>query len=287
MRHKTLHNLGASLVGLMLWPLLWLPLQATAQEPATLGDARTWFTVQGVAATWRSQWRSDGVLGSHSGPALQAESELGVQRRKLLPGLAFGRRIGQRWRIEIERSDSQRSGSTLLSQALKVDGTTFAAGTRLDSSFELKVLTVNGGWSPLLTDSDEVTLLLGGEWITTERRLQGTQQIQGAPGQPPLASFAVSTNTGDAAPVPLLGVVGQHALNDGWRVQGRATLGKGGSFQLTAGGQWQPLRFMVLGLGYRVTRYKLDEVFTVVGCCASLSLNATIHGPMATASLAF
>ena len=258
--------------------------RAQAQPtPAPLAEPRTWLQLQAVAGTWQQRSRGDqSVLfgNTQNGTPFSAEDDLGLSRHRVLPGLVFGRLIGQHWQIEVEHSSARGTGTTVLSRELAVDGTVFPAGTTLRSDLGLSTLGVLGGWSGQAGPNTEAGVLLGGQWVSVSRRFRS------APG--PANPNSQESSSSDVAPIPLLGFFGRHLLADGWRANGRITFSKSGNYQMTAGVQWQANRHLALDLGYRVTRHRLDvQSVSFIGCCDRLVLDARIHGPMLSTTLAF
>lgn len=279
----TLHAMPAKALALFAL-LAFAPWHAAQAQPAPapLAEPRTWLQLQAVAGTWQQRSRGDqSVLfgNTQNGTPFSAEDDLGLSRHRVLPGLSFGRLIGQHWRIEVEHSSARGSGTTVLSRPLAVDGTVFPAGSTLRSDLGLSTLGVLGGWSGSPGPASEAGVLLGGQWVRVSRRFQSA----GSTSNPALESGAA-----DSAPMPVLGLFGRHRLAADWRASGRFTVGKSGNYQLTAGAQWQANRHLALDLGYRVTRHKLDEQsVSFIGCCDRLVLDARIHGPMLATTLAF
>jgi len=257
---------------------------ATAQaQPSQGSDApRTWLQLQGVAAHWQMQTRGDsfdffGSGGAVQGTPINTEDELGLPRRKPVVGLVVGRRIGQHWRIEVEHTQSQRQGSAVLGRELHVDGMAYAAGSTLESKVGLTTLGVLGGWSTTVGEATEAGVLLGGQWVRVTRRLH----TRGTPAS--LGSEGLETAT-----EPVLGLFVQHPLAPQWRLDGRITASPAGNYQATLGVQWLLQRKLSLGAGYRVTRHKLDvESFVILGFPSNMVVDAKVHGPMFSATLAF
>lgn len=257
-----------------------------AQPIDAAHEPRTWLQLHGTAGTWRMQTRGPGFLLSDGGSSIQTESELGLPRSKTVPGLAFGRRIGQRWRFEFEYSSAHRRGAAVLGRDLAVDGVVFSSGTLLESDIGLSTLSFNGGWSFLMSETTELGALFGGLWVSSSRNFQG--QGQRPDLFPPGVSTPVSSSSSsELAPFALLGFYGQRTLADDWRLSGRFAFSKNSNYQLTLGAQWAANRHLALGAGYRITRYKADELFGFIACCSYLVLDARIHGPMLSATLAF
>lgn len=253
-----------------------------AQPSRGAEEPRTWLTLLGVAAHWQMQTRGDTTdyFGSGStlpGTRISTEDDLGLPRRKAVAGIVFGRRIGQHWRVEVGHTTAQRQGSAVLSRELQVDGYVFAAGSTLESKIGLTTLSVLGGWSTTVGEATEAGVLLGGQWVRVSRRMWPK-------GTPP----SEAGENADVAPEPVVGGFIQHPLAARWRLDGRVTASPGGNYQATAGVQWLAHRHGSLGLGYRVTRHQLDlESFTLIGPQSRIAVDAKIHGPILTATLAF
>ena len=260
---------------------------AQAHAPKPLNEPRTWLQLQATAATWRLQTRGDYFFGQQSAPPLQLESELGLPERGTIGGIAFGRRIGQRWRFELEHTTSRRRGSTLLRRDVAADGVTFKAGTPIQSDVKLATLRVNGGVSLLMSSEAEVGLSFGGEWVSLARRFDGSGVRDFAP--PQQAPSAQRTSASDIAPIPMLGLYGHYAFAPAWRVTGRAELGVDGASyrKLNLGVQWRATPNLALGAGYRHASANLDVLFGFIACCSRLALEYQARGPTLSLDLSF
>lgn len=280
---RTRCAMGLALLALAPWAAVQAQTaSAAAPSVAQQAEPRTWLQVQAVAGTWQQRSRGDqSVLfgNTQNGTPFSAENDLGLSRHRVLPGLVFGRLIGQHWRIEIEHSSARGTGTAVLSRELAVDGTVFPPGTALRSDLGLSTLGVLGGWSGQAGPHTEAGVLLGGQWVRVSRRFQSAA----SPSNPARESGAANS-----APLPLLGFFSRHRLADDWRATGRITFSKSGNYQATAAAQWQANRHLALDLGYRITRHRLDvQSVSFIGCCDRLVLDARIHGPMLSAALAF
>ena len=267
--------------------LLMLLGAAASAQPEAPTENRTWLQLQATSATWRTQTRGDYYFGQQSTPSLQLESDVGLPQRATIAGIGFGRRIGQRWRIELEHTTSQRKASTLLRRDVAADGVVFGTGTVLQSDVKLATLRVNGGVSLLMTSEAEVGVLFGGEWIEMSRRFEGS----GVPdiNNPQQAPSARRTDNKDLAPIPILGLYGHYAWAPAWRLVGRAEFGVDGASyrKLQAGVQWRATPNLALGVGYRHASANLDVLFGFIGCCTHLVLDYQARGPALTLDLSF
>jgi hypothetical protein len=231
-----------------------------AEEP------RTWLELRATDGHWRMSIDSGSLYSNNAGALVSTESELGLPARKTVPGIAFGRLIGQRWRIEIDHSSARRRASTVLASDVKRGEYTFLAGTPLEADVGLSTLRINGGWAAVKTDTTQAVLLLGGQWLRISQRLNGTA-TPGPPGPR-------SVDSSDLTPIGLLGVLGQWQPAAQWRLQARAEVGTEKVVQFNAGAQWRPTPHLALGAGYRFMRGEPNSTFCFIGCTRFVSSSA-------------
>jgi hypothetical protein len=257
---------------------------------ATAADEpRTWLRLHATGATWDVN-SSSGVNFFNNPPSSALEdSTLGLPQRKAIPGLGFGRRIGQRWRIELDYTTARRRGSALLAGDLQVEGIRYLAGTRIESDQTLATLRINGGWSFYQDPQLEAGLLIGGQWLRLSQRLSGTATfntfVPPNPNPVPSAPTPLRTVSKDTAPVWSLGAWGSWAPADAWRLNARAEVGP--VRELSVAAQWWWNRHLALGAGYRAIQGKVDERFCFISCGGQLKLDYRIHGPTLSVDLAF
>lgn len=256
---------------------------AWSQDATAPAEPRTWFQLHGTAATWRLQTRGDDTAVYPDTP-LQTETDLGLPRHHAITGLGFGRRIGQRWRIELDYESVRREGTAVLGSDVVAGGVVFAGGSTLRSAIGLRTLRVNAGWSLLMTEDSEAGIVLGGQWFEISRKFDGQgRQVYADPAS---AIGPQSSSSGDLAPVLLVGLFGSQALAPDWRLNARAEFGLGGGYRHgVVSAQWRALPNLALGVGYRYTRADLDVLFGFVACCSRLLVDYRTHGPAFTADL--
>lgn len=263
---------------------------ALAAPALAAGEPRTWLQLHGTDARWRMSTDSGNFYANNPGTLVSAENELGLPTRKTIPGISFGRLIGERWRIEIEHTSARRRADNVLTADLRRGEATFLAGTTLEADVGLSTLRINGGWAAWQSDSVQAVLLIGGQWLKISQRLSGTATVDtappGSPNPAPGPPGPRSLDTSDLTPVGMLGLQAQWQPMPGWRVQGRAEAGVEQYLHLSAGLQWWPVRHVALGAGYRFMRAELDSTFCFIGCSRFVS-NFRIHGPTLSATLAF
>ena len=265
---------------------LALLLTALQTHAAQAQEApRTWLQLQGAYDTWRFS-----SLAPTGPSSLQSDAQLGLQRRKLDPGLTIGRLIGQRWRIEVERTTARRSGQTQLAADTDVNGVTFLGGSALQTEVGWTTLQVLGGWTFWREDALEAGMRMGGQWLRVSQRFQGTGTVLTFTPPGPLTSAPGprETSNEDVAPIGIFGLFGSWAAAPPWRMHGRVEVGVPGTYRhVSVGAQWRANRHLALGLGYRHTRANLDLVFGLIGCCSRLGVDSTIHGPTFSVDLGF
>ena len=262
--------------------LLLATTSASAQD-SLASEPRTWLQLHGTLGQWRLTTEGSDTFGFSTSTPLQAESQLGMKKQHGFAGVALGRRIGQNWRIELDRTSAKRSGSAVLASDLSSDGSTFARGTTLRSEISLTTLRINGGWSLLHTSEQEAGLIVGGQWVSVSRHFDG-QQRQGVNTLTPVVA-----SSSDVAPIPIIGGFGSFKLGSAWRLTGRLELGLGGDLhqQLQLGAQWQATPNLALSAGYRATRTDVDLLFGFIACCSQVKLDYRVHGPSLGLELAF
>jgi hypothetical protein len=256
---------------------------ATAAE-----EPRTWFQLNATGASWRMDFTPGSSFIDKPNSSFNDDT-LGLPRRKAIPGIGFGRLIGERWRIEIDYGSARRRGSAVLASNLQLEGDTFLAGTRIESDVELGALRVKGGWAFYKDPQAEAGVLIGGQWIRLKQRLSGTAVFDTFPppnfNPVPSAPRPRSQASTDAAPVFLVGAWGSWKPADAWRLNARAELGD--VRELALGAQWWLNRNLGLGAGYRTVRGKPDVQFCFISCGGQLQLDYRIHGPTLSVDVAF
>jgi len=142
-----------------------------------------------------------------AGGTVDFEDALGMEREKTVPTF-FGRvRLGERWRIEGEYFQINRSGERQLDRQFTWGDTTYTVNSQLQSSFKFSDLRMSAGYSFFKTTDKEIGVGVGLH----------------------VASYKISLNTANngsenenvTAPLPVLSAYGQFALTEHWAVAGR------------------------------------------------------------------
>jgi hypothetical protein len=263
---------------------LALPGLSSAQGGPLGDEGRTWFQLYGTASSWSTTTRGNGYLQDDPGTTVSVEDELGVQRRKLAPGLSFGRRIGENWRIELDWTNSTRSGTTVLTRDIRVDGVAYPANSRLRSTVSVGGFRINGGRSFLRSDALEWGVSFGGQWISTSRTLQRASVVGGN------TTLDSETSRTDTVPIPLLGLYGSWAPSPSWLLSGRADVGLTGAGygQLAATAAWRANANFSIGLGLRHAQGRINtQAFDLIVPLRTLALDYRATGPQLLLNLVF
>lgn len=201
--------------------------------------------------------RIDTASGTAIGSELSFE-ELGLPRRKTLPTLLVGARLGSAWRAEFEYFRLARSGSSTLNAQITVDDTVYPASARVDARFVSNVYRLSGGYSFLKTPQAELGAVAGLHVTSFDIGLTGTGSVAGQPAS------TTTEQQRKTVPLPTLGVYGAWAFAPSWQTTGRLdyfSLKHGGYDGRLINAQANVLyRFsgsLALGLGWRIDDYKV------------------------------
>jgi len=178
------------------------------------------------------------------GTSIDFEEALDMERSKTVPTL-YGRwRINQRWRIDAEYFQLNRSSERVIDRDIQWGDQTFAANTTVSAKFDFSDLRISGGYSFFRTPDKELGVGLGLHMAWYDVQLNSS--TSGNDGQNVLA------------PLPVLSLYGQFALTDRWAVGSRLdrfslTYDKfsGALTSLALDLQYQPFRHVGFALGYR------------------------------------
>src|SRR3954463_6753597 len=181
------------------------------------------------------------------------ENTLGMDSRKAVPN-ALGRvRLGDKWRLEAEWFELNRSGVRTIDRDIQYGDRVFPVNTQLSSTFDFSDLRLSAGYSFFKRPDKEIGVGLGFHLASYNVSLSST---------------TVGTEQESVlAPLPVISFYGQFALTDQWAVGGRLdrfslSYGKydGSLSSLGLEVNYQPFHHVGFGLAYR-----------------SLFINATVH----------
>jgi len=260
---------------------LALPAAALAQSGPGGLDQRTWLSLQMQSASIHSSSYEAGYATGQLS-RVQNEDDLGVPGRASVPGLAFGRRIGERWRIEVDGTAFRRSRTTVLGRDLDLDGPIFAAGSSVRTEVFVNTWRVSGGWSFIKSDESEVGVLIGGQNVHLTTHIDGSSSA--GPGSPATPTQRELSNNGL---VPAVGLYGQHSLTDAWTLTGHLDVALQEKYtRLSVGALWRMTPNLGLGLGWSHTESRFDITTVFIGVSRDV-LSYRASGPQLTLTASF
>ena len=187
---------------------------AAAADGLDVLSQNAWLRIGAFRPSIDTTARIDDVAGSTIGTELNFE-DLGLPKKKTLPTLLLGARLGHAWRAEFEYFQLRRSGRATLDREIQVDDTVFPVAAELDSSVRSDIYRASGGYSFVRTPLLEVGAVLGLHVTTFDLALRGTIST---PGQP--ASTA-SEQKKQTVPLPTIGLYAAFVVAPGWQATGR------------------------------------------------------------------
>lgn len=236
-----------------LSPSMLAAAARTPQEPTipnhpALSD-RFFFGVGAFLATGTTTARLDSPSGV--GTSIDFEDVLGLNETEWSPQ-GLGRwRFADRWRVELEYFEVDRSHTNTLNQDINWGNQFFPAGTQVKTKFDVSVTRLSCGYSFFKRPDKELGVALGFHLTDFDARLTG-------PGG--------NSESGKVlAPLPVLSMYGQVALTNRWALGGRIDAFKleydpyqGHIYSLGLDALYQPFRHVGFGLGWRGLEFEVE-----------------------------
>lgn len=208
----------------------------------------TWFV--GVGATLMTS-NTEARLQSSTGVGaiVDFEDTLGLSQTQWVPQ-GIGRwRFSERWRLEAEYFRLNRNGSKTIEQDITWGDQSIAAGTLVETEFDVSVARVSCGYSFFKTEDKEIGLALGFH-VTDFKATVG-------------ASGGTAETAKLLAPLPVLSLYDQFALTDQWAIASRLDIFKlaydpyrGHVLSVGIDALYQPWRHVGIGLGWRTLQIR-------------------------------
>src|SRR6267142_3823734 len=178
------------------------------------------------------------------GTNVDFEQALGMDTQKTVPDAFFRWRFGDRWRLEAEYFELNRSGDKVLQQNITWNGQPFAIGTEVISKFNFSDIRTSVGYSFFKTADKELGVGFGFHLASYDVGLQ--------------AAAVGNEAKKFLAPLPVFSVYGQFALTEQWAVGGRMDRFSmsydkydGNITSMGLDLNYQPFRHVGFGLAYR------------------------------------
>ena len=143
-----------------------------------------------------------------AGAVVDLEQSIGMEDTKWVPSFSGRWRINNRWRVEAEYFELNRSSERAIDREIRWGDQVFPVNARVAATFNFSDLRVSAGYSFFRTPDKELGIGLGLHLASYD------------------ASLASSTGGGGQgedviAPLPVLTVYGQFALTERWAVGAR------------------------------------------------------------------
>lgn len=217
-------------------------------------------------------------LNSSTGVGTNVDFEqlLGIQTQKGVPDAAARWRISQRWRVELEYFELNRSGNRTVDRDIQWRDQLFPVNAQVASSFDVSDTRISMGYSFFKTPDKELGAGLGVHVLKYSASL-GT------------ASFG-SQSGGATAPLPVASIYGQFALTDEWSVGSRVdwlslsySQYSGSITSVSADLMYQPFRHLGFGVAFR----SLFVDFTSTNSGWNGKIKQSFQGPLFYANATF
>jgi hypothetical protein len=244
-------------------PVAAAALAAMASGAYAEGPRDTyWSELEYFFPTISSTARLDFPGTNVPGTVISLEDELGLSDRKGTPYLLLGGRLGEKWRLEFEYYQLNRTATHTIAREINWGDLTFPASGQVESKFDSGIYRLTGGYSFYRTPQAE----FGGAFglHITDFKLQ-----LGGQGNGP-AGFAFQREERDqTVPLPTIGLYGNYLFGEQWIARGRVDYLSlnyehydGKLVNWMAAIDWRFARNWGLGAGYRYVDYKLESTKT-------------------------
>ena len=210
-----------------------------------------------AAGAFFPQTTTSAQLDSRSGVGgnIDFENALGMKESDTVPALMARWRINNRWRLEGEYFQLNRTGDKTVDRTINWGDQTFPVNSQVSSKFDFSDLRLSAGYSFFRTKDKELGVGLGMHVARYDAALSGT--FNGAP--------IGSESEKVTAPLPVISMYGQFALTNEWAVAGRmdrfALKYDKFSGNLTGIGldlMYQPFKHVGFGLASRALAVKMS-----------------------------
>lgn len=244
----------------------------TPQHPA-LSD-KFFIGLGGFYTSSTTEARLDSPSGI--GTTIGFEDLLGLDNSKLVPQGIARWRMSDRWRLELEYFQLDRSNSKQLGEDINWGDQTFLGGTVIDTKFDVSVYRLSAGYSFFKTPDKEFGVALG--FHITDIDVS-------------LSSGGANEDSGKLlAPLPVLSLYGLVALTDQVALSGRLDAFrleydpyKGHIYSIGLDMLYQPWRHVGMGLGWR----SLEMEFSASNNDWEGAVRSIFQGPIAFISASF
>ena len=216
-----------------------------AQPPIPTHPAlvdRFFFGVGAYAASSNTEARLDSPSGI--GTTVDLEDVMGLESNDIVPQGIARWRMADRWRLELEYFELNRSNTQDVTIDIEWGDETFPVGTTVETTFDIAVARLSCGYSFFKRQDKELGVALG--FHITDLHAE----LSGGGGNRDEGKLL--------APLPVLSLYGQCALTDVWAISGRLDAFRleydsyeGHVYSIGLDALCQPWRHFGFGLGWR------------------------------------
>jgi hypothetical protein len=269
-------NAGSPILGLLLAGCAAAAVAASEDIP--VHPALTDRFYLGVGAFFPNTNTQASLTSNRTGlgATVDFEDTLDLERSKTVPGFVGRWRIGERWRVDAEYFQLNRSSERSLDREITWGDQTFPVNAAVASKFNFSDLRVSVGYSFFRRTDKELGVGVGLHVASYDVSLSSANF--GGDGEDVLA------------PLPVLSLYGQFALTDRWAVGSRLDRFSlsydkydGSLTSLAMDLLYQPFRHVGFGAGYRALAIRAD----VEGDRNTLRLRQTFQGPIVFMNVSF
>ena len=224
---------------------------ALAESPRDSYWAELSYFYPTISSTARLDRRST----ARPGTSISLEDELDLDDRKGTPYVALGMRLGERWRMEFEYYQLNRSSSRSIRRQIEWGDVTYPVGVTLDSTFDTTVYRLTGGYSFYKAPEAEAGVGFGlhvTDFTTALSRQSGVATVD-----------REARDT--LVPLPTLGLYGTYVMSEQFQLRGRVdylSLKYGDYDGSLINGlvalDWRFAKNWGAGVGYRYVDYTLE-----------------------------
>ena len=230
------------------------------------------------AGVFFPQTATSAQLQSRSGfgANVDFENALGMANTKSVPVAMARWRLGERWRVEAEYFQLNRSGTKQIDRQIEWGDTVYPVNAVVNSSFDFSDLRISAGYSFFRRPDKEVGVGFGLHVAQYDVSLS--------------ANGSATETSAVTAPLPVISVYSQFALTERWAIAARMDRFllryekfDGSVTALALDLMYQPFRHVGFGLGTRALA--LDVAATDNGRTAKF--RQTFQGPLLFMNVSF
>ncbi|WHO40657.1 outer membrane beta-barrel protein [Sphingobium sp. AP49] len=222
-------------------------------------DDKYWLEVGGYMPSVTSKVRVAPASNPDGGTSIDMESDLNLDKHKVLPQVSAGIRLGHNWSLMAEYYSLSRSGEKQISRDISFDDVVYPAGVRMDTSFDSTIYRATFGYSFINKPNTRLGAALGLHATKFDLQLDGEARV----GE---AGISAQQRKRDVlAPLPTLGLFGAQRIAPDVTLSARADYlslkiddYKGRLLNGEAAVTWRFAKNVGIGAMWRYVNYRVD-----------------------------